>query len=135
MNHAPETAPHSPAANETRSPYDRIGGEAGVRRLVERFYDAMDSAPEAAGIRAMHAADLAPMRQRLFEFLSGGLGGPRLYDACVMSAHRPFAIGSAESDAWMSCMRRAMADVGIEEDLRVMLDAAFARMAKAFQNS
>lgn len=138
MSHAPETtaetAGQNAAATDAPSPYERIGGEAGLRRLVARFYEVMDTAPEAAGIRAMHAADLAPMRQRLFEFLSGGLGGPRLYDACIMSAHRPFAIGAAESEAWMMCMRRAMSDVGVEPELREMLDGAFARMAKAFQN-
>jgi hemoglobin len=32
-----------------------LGGEAPVRRLVERFYDIMDSAPEAASLRRMHA--------------------------------------------------------------------------------
>lgn len=116
------------------TPYEALGGEAVVRRLVERFYDVMDSAPEAAGIRAMHGADLGPMRQRLFEFLSMALGGPRLYAGCVMSAHRPFAIGDAERDAWMFCMRQALADAGIADDMRAMLDAAFLRMANAFRS-
>lgn len=122
-----------------KPPYDRMGGEEAVRRVVDRFYDIMDSAPEAAGIRAMHATDLSPMRQRLFEFLSGWLGGPSLYyqrpDAkCIVSAHRAFAIGAAERDAWMMCMRRAMEDCGVAEDLRKLLDPALLRMAEAFRN-
>lgn len=107
----------APAATPAPTPYDMIGGEAVVRRIVERFYDVMDSAPEAAGIRAMHAADLGPMRQTLFEFLSGWLGGPRSYAKCIMSAHRPFAIGDAERDAWMFCMRRALSDSGVTGEL------------------
>ena len=29
------------------SHYDDLGGETGIRALVERFYDLMDTAPEA----------------------------------------------------------------------------------------
>jgi hemoglobin len=122
-----------------QTPYDMIGGEAMVRRIVERFYDIMDSAPEAAGIRAMHGRDLSPMRERLFEFLSGWLGGPPLYfqrpgHKCIMSAHRPFAIGQAERDQWMACMRQAMADCGVPDEVRGLLDRPFLRMAEAFRN-
>jgi len=122
-----------------RSPYEMIGGEPMVRRIVDRFYDIMDSAPEAARIRALHADDLAPMRERLFEFLSGWLGGPPLYfrrpdHKCIVSAHQTFAIGAAERDAWMTCMRQALKDCGVAEDLRTLLDQAFSRMAEAFRN-
>lgn len=122
-----------------QTPYQLIGGEPMVRRIVDRFYDIMDTAPEAAGIRAMHAADLSPMRDRLFEFLSGWLGGPPLYfrrpdHKCIVSAHRPFAIGAAERDEWMLCMRRALEDCGVTEDMRTLLDKPFLRMAEAFRN-
>ena len=122
-----------------QSPYDMIGGAEGLRRIVDRFYDIMDSEPEVAAIRAMHAADLGPMRQRLFEFLSGWLGGPPLYfqrpdHKCIVSAHRPFAIGADERDQWMMCMRRAMAECGVAEDWRALLDQAFLRVAEAFRN-
>ena len=122
-----------------KTPYDMIGGEATVRRIVERFYDIMDSAPEAAQIRAMHAADLSPMRERLFEFLSGWLGGPPLYfqrpdPKCIASVHKSFSIGEAERDQWMMCMRGALKDCGVPEDLRTLLDQAFLRMADAFRN-
>ena len=121
------------------SPYEMVGGASGVRRIVERFYDIMDSAPEAARIRAMHAADLSPMRERLFEFLSGWLGGPPLYfkrpdHKCIVSAHRPFAIGEAERDEWMMCMRRALEDCDVAKDVRELLDKPFLRMAEAFRN-
>jgi hemoglobin len=122
-----------------QSPYDMIGGEAAVRRIVDRFYDIMDTSPEAARIRAMHALDLSPMRERLFDFLSGWLGGPPIYfqrpdHKCIVSAHRPFTIGEAERDEWMMCMRRAMEDCGVETSLRTLLDRPFLRMAEAFRN-
>ncbi|MBX9846955.1 MAG: group II truncated hemoglobin [Xanthobacteraceae bacterium] len=126
-------------AEETPSPYEMIGGEAAVRKIVDRFYDIMDRAPEAARIRAMHATDLAPMRERLFEFLSGWLGGPPLYfqrpnHNCVMSAHRPYPISAAERDEWMMCMRWALEDCGVPKELRDLLDRPLFRMAEAFRN-
>lgn len=110
-----------------------------VRRIADRFYDIMDSTPEAAGIRALHGPDLTAVRQRLFEFLSGWLGGPPLYfqrpdHKCIMSAHRPFPIGTAERDAWMMCMRRALEESGLPADYRGVLEEAFQRMAEAFRN-
>ena len=122
-----------------QTPFALIGGDPMVRRIVERFYDIMDTAPEAAGIRAMHAADLSPMRERLFEFLSGWLGGPPFYfqrpgHNCIMSAHRPFDIGESERDQWMMCMRRALEESDVPEDMRTLLDGAFLRMAEAFRN-
>ena len=126
-------------AEEQLNPYDLIGGEAAVRRIVNRFYDIMDSAPEAAAIRKMHAKDLSPMRERLFEFLSGWLGGPPLYfqrpgHNCIMSAHRPYAIGAKERDEWMFCIRKAMEDCGVSGELRTLLDQPFLRMCEAFRS-
>ena len=127
------------AAARPPTPYELVGGEAMVRRIADRFYDIMEGAPEAARIRALHADDLSAVRERLFEFLSGWLGGPPLYfqrpdHKCIMSAHRPFAIGPAERDEWMMCMRRALEDCGVPEEIRTLLDAAFLRLAEAFRN-
>lgn len=120
-------------------PYELIGGEAGLRKIVDRFYEIMDENPEAAPIRAMHGADLGPVREKLFEFLSGWLGGPPLYSKrtgsiCITSAHRPFAIGPAERDQWVMCMRQALIDVGISQDTREMLDQPFMMIADFVRN-
>ena len=134
---AAESAEKSPKTELT--PYEQIGGEATVRRLADRFYGIMESDPGAARIRAMHGQDLAPIRKLLFEFLSGWLGGPALYfqrpeHRCIMSAHRPFAIGEVERDEWMMCMRRAMDECALPADMRALLDQAFWRMANQFRN-
>ncbi|MGB8366024.1 MAG: group II truncated hemoglobin [Rhizomicrobium sp.] len=115
-------------------PYELIGGDAGLRKLIDRFYDIMDSDPSLAELRALHGADLAPMRQRLFEFMSGWLGGPRLYDSCVISAHRRFAIGERERDQWLVCMKRAMADMNLPKSTLDLFAVPFARMADAMKN-
>ncbi len=126
------------AAGE-RDPYGELGGADGVRRLVDRFYDAMERRPEARAIRDMHAPDLAPMRQLLFEYLSGWLGGPPLYlmredRKCIRSAHAPYAIGPAERDAWLRCMDAALGEVGAEPELAKLLHKAFGRVADALRN-
>jgi hemoglobin len=124
------------AASETTTPYEMIGGAEAVRGLVETFYDKMDSDPRFVRLRAMHAGNLSPMRERLYEFLSGWLGGPALYarrpDAkCMMQAHAPFRIGAAERDEWLGCMRLALDETAMPQALRTAIDSAFSRMAHA----
>ena len=56
--------------------FQTAGGEPGIRRLVTRFYELMDSLPQAAGIRAMHPGKLTGAVDRLTRFLCGWMGGP-----------------------------------------------------------
>ena len=81
--------------DDTRRTTTQAGGDAGVRALVDRFYDLMDTAPEAATIRALHAANLKVSREKLYKYLSGWLGGPPLYESRVRpsaAAHAPLPI-------------------------------------------
>ena len=119
--------------------YETLGGEEKVRELVDRFYDLMDTLPEARTIRELHANNLRSSREKLFLFLSGWLGGPPLYaerygHPRLRKRHLPFAIGEAERDQWMRCMRQAMVDVGVEDGLRRRLDAAFYQVADFMRN-
>ncbi|MDP5239029.1 group II truncated hemoglobin [Uliginosibacterium sp. 31-16] len=98
------------------TPFAELGGEAVLRRLVDRFYDLMDELPEAYVIRKLHQEDLASARQKLFEYFSGWLGGPPLFEAKyghprMRARHMPFAIGTAERDAWLLCMAQAFDEV------------------------
>ena len=113
------------------APYDLLGGDAAVHRLVTRFYNLMDSVPEYYIIRKLHPADLAGSREKLYLFLSGWLGGPQLYaekfgHPMLRARHLPFAIGLAERDAWLACMKQAMSDCAIEAGLKMgLLDSLF----------
>lgn len=123
---------------DSPTPYDRLGGEAGVRALVDRFYDLMDELPEATTIRAMHPVDLSGSRTKLFLFLSGWLGGPGLYvqrygHPRLRARHLPFTIDGSGSDAWMLCMSRALMEQ-VEPPLREQLNEAFTRTATHMQN-
>jgi hemoglobin len=95
-----------------RSLYERIGRTVGVRRLVRRFFELMDTLPEAAPCRAVFPADLEDSRQKFFEFMNGWLGGPKLYlkrrgAPKLRRRHFLVNIGSAQRDAWLLCFRRA----------------------------
>ena len=125
--------------SKPQSPYELLGGDAKVRELVTRFYDLMDAEPGFAGIRKLHPTDLASAREKLYLFLSGWLGGPPLYaqkhgHPMLRARHLHAAIGIAERDQWLACMSRAMADAGIDEDLRGQLYNAFFKTADWMRN-
>jgi len=123
-----------PTPAEALTPYHLIGGATAVRRLTDRFYDIMCDSPAAHAVRALHSGDLAPMRQKLFEFMSGWLGGPNLYfersdRKCMGSAHARFNIGESERDQWLACMYRALAEQGVDPELRQRIETALFRVA------
>ena len=125
--------------NQTSTPFSRIGGEPAVRRLVKRFYELMDTLPEAYAIRKLHATDLSGAEQKLFMFLCGWLGGPQLYvekfgHPKLRARHLPFLIGSDEAGQWMLCMRQAMAEVVADEGLRAALDKSLNDLAHHMRN-
>lgn len=122
-----------------QSAYDYIGGDAVIRRLVDRFYDLMDTLPQAATIRAMHAADLQVSRDRLYWFMTGWLGGPQMFverrgHPRLRARHLPFAVDQAAKDAWLLCMRRAVADVVTIPDANEYLLEPLARLADHMRN-
>ena len=116
--------------------YARIGGEAGVRRLVDRFYDRMDAHAE---LRALHPPDLAGSRDKLHWFLVGWMGGPPMFverygHPRLRARHLPFSIGQLERDQWMTCMTEALAECVTDDDLRGFLQRSFAQMADHMKN-
>lgn len=116
------------------TPYDFIGGETAIRSLVDRFYFYMDILPETQGIRAMHQANLASAKDKLFKFLSGWLGGPNLYieefgHPMLRMRHFPFKIGQPERDQWMLCMNKALAEIPMDPRLLANIKTALQQLA------
>lgn len=125
---------------EKQTPYERLGGEEGVRRLVNRFYDLMGSEPQwQSPLRSIHPEDLSGSRERLFLFLSGWLGGPDLYverfgHPRLRARHASFPVDDLARDQWMACMMRAMDEVQVPSDVRGDLTAALQRTADFMRN-
>ncbi len=121
-----------------QTPY-QILGDQGIRELTSAFYDIMDTLPEAAGIRAMHAEDLDPMKEKLADYLTGWMGGPPLYadkhgTVCMTEPHEPYHIGPRERDQWLLCMDKALEHIGASEELVEMLKVPMYRVADAVRN-
>ena len=121
------------------APFELLGGEAGVRSLVDRFYDLMDLEAAYAGIRRLHPATLDGSRDKLFWFLCGWLGGPNHYidrfgHPMLRARHLPFSIGIRERDQWLACMGQAMTEVGLEPLLAAKLGESFFGTADWMRN-
>jgi hemoglobin len=119
--------------------FDRVGGEARVRALVDRFYDLMDLEPAYAALRSLHPSSLEGSRDKLFWFLCGWLGGPSHYTdrfghPMLRARHLPFAIGIRERDQWMHCMEQAMAEIGLDPGFAQRLSASFFQTADWMRN-
>jgi len=124
--------------SEQQTPYELLGGESAVHKLVDRFYDLMDEKKEVEVLRKLHAKSLRVSREKLYLFLSGWLGGPDIYvekygHPMLRRRHLPFAIGDAESEQWMLCMNQTL-DEQTEEPLRQQLKDAFSNVADHMRN-
>jgi hemoglobin len=88
-----------------------VGGEDTFRRLVDAFYAGVAADPV---LRALYPEDdLGPAAERLRMFLIQYWGGPSTYSQQrghprLRMRHAPFAIGSAQRDAWLRHMRAAL---------------------------
>jgi hemoglobin len=96
--------------------------------------------PEAYRVRRLHPDSLAGSADSLFKFLSGWFGGPPLYirergHPRLRMRHFPFAIGPAERDEWLLCMRQALAEQVADEALRAGMLRAFTDMAAHIVNA
>jgi hemoglobin len=119
--------------------YEMLGGETGLRSLVNRFYDLMDSSPEATNIRAFHAKSLKQSREKLFMFLSGWSDGPQLYverfgHPRLRMRHLSFPIGSVERDQWLWCMNKALDESQLDPHVVEHLKLRFAGVADFMRN-
>ena len=94
--------------------YQAAGGIDGLQRLVADFYQLMEQLPEAAALRRLHGDSLELAADKLACFLSGWLGGPKLFQAkygsiALPAFHAQWPIDDSLSDAWLACMADAIA--------------------------
>lgn len=119
--------------------YDRLGGDAFVSRFVDRFYALMDTLPEARATRAAHGPSLAEARQKLYEYLTGWLGGPPLFverhgPVLLRRRHLPFAIGPMEVAGWLACFHSAWGELVDDAEISAKVVPQVEMMARHMQN-
>ncbi len=103
-----------------KAPFDMIGGEQVIARLVDAFYNRVGSHPDLIPI---FPDDLTETARKQKQFLTQYLGGPALYSQehghpMLRARHNPFEITPTRARAWLSCMRGAMDEIGLEGPLR-----------------
>lgn len=124
-----------------KSLYERLGGETGVRRLVEVFYDIVESDPAGRELTILHLRGhgVAHSRIEQFNFLSGFLGGPRLYaekhgHSNVRRMHEHVEITPSARRAWLTCMEMAFDHCGVRDDIKADIMAHFRTVAQMLEN-
>jgi hemoglobin len=130
----------TPSPQDT--PFARLGGEAPVRALVERFYDAMNELEPA--LARLHPCDehgrvSRESRDRFALFFIGWLGGPQDYIAQhghprLRMRHAKVPVDGAMAVAWMRCMRHALGASGVTGDVRDYLEVRLGEVAEFMKN-
>lgn len=120
---------------------DRIGGEEGVRALVERFYDLVETLPQGAQILHLHfrGHGMAHVRTEQFAFLCGFFGGRRYYaekhgHMSLREIHDHVPIRPEDAEDWLYCMDLALTDTGVPEPLKGQIQQTFGRAARMLVN-
>jgi len=121
----------------SRNLYDLVGGEPTFRLLVRRFYEGVASDPL---LRPLYPEeDLSGATERLSLFLIQYWGGPDTYSAQrghprLRLRHQPFAIGTAERDAWLRHMTAAVDSLELPPQVRKPLVDYFVTASTAMIN-
>ena len=128
------------SAEAASTPFERVGGEAAVRALVDRFYDLMDLEPAFADLRSLHPTTLDGSRDKLHWFLCGWLGGPqhfveRFGHPMLRARHLPFVIAIRLRDQWLACMQQAMKERDVDAELAERLAQSFFQTADWMRNA
>lgn len=101
------------------TPFEAIG-EATLHRLVDTFYSMVRQHPDLSPI---FPDDLRETARKQKQFLTQYLGGPSFYTEehghpMLRARHMRFSVTPARAKAWLSCMRQAMDQVGLEGPVR-----------------
>lgn len=104
------------------APFEYIGEEK-LSELVNIFYSKVSQHPDLFPI---FPDDLTETARKQKQFLTQYLGGPPLYTEehghpMLRARHMPFPITPKRARAWLSCMREAMDETGLEGDVREFL--------------
>lgn len=105
--------------NSSKTPFEVIGEER-LHDLVDTFYNKVSKHPL---LNPIFPDDLTETARKQKQFLTQYLGGPPLYTEehghpMLRARHLPFPITPSRAEAWLSCMREAMDEIGLEGEIR-----------------
>lgn len=129
------------AAQRSDTIFARLGGEAGVRALVDAFYDIVERDEGAKPLLLLHlqGSGIAHSRDEQFNYLCGFFGGPQHYvmkhrHSRLREIHAHVPIGPMQRDLWLRCMRQAVDAQGMAPDLAALVMGHFAKAAETARN-
>lgn len=124
-----------------KSVFDGIGGEGGIRHLVEIFYDIIEQEEFARELHLLHLRGfgVAHSREEQFNYLCGFFGGPPRYvlkhgHARLKEIHEHVPIGPEMRDVWLRCMDLAISRSDIDPQYAPLLMRHFTAAAEATRN-
>lgn len=117
--------------------YDAIGGAPMIKKIVEAFYPKVQAHPLLA---PLFPEDIMPVMEKQTLFLTQFLGGPSLYSdqyghPMMRARHMPFPITPERANAWLDCMKRALAETKMDETLQQLVIERLKGPAYHFINS
>ncbi len=123
--------------NRNISLYEAVGEAKGLRTIVEAFYPKVQADPL---LGPLFPDDIHPVMDKQFMFLSQFLGGPSLYSdeyghPMMRARHLPFPITRLHADAWLGCMRGALQESGLPQELQDILIERLSGPAYHFVNT
>lgn len=115
-----------------------VGGLSGLQTLVETFYQLMATTPEYRPLFDMHPKNLSLTIEKLVAFLSGWMGGERLFSQkfgpiSLPQAHAHLIVTDKEKAMWLNCMEAALIELNYPQDLRTYLLTKLAFPAERIQ--
>jgi len=137
-----------------QTPYELLGGEEIVRELSNAFFNAMDQLPEMQRLRAMHGKELCEIKQKMYEYLTGWLGGANLYFekygtnisdkplrpysvaglVYLHKAHQNHHITTIERDQWIRCMDYALDMIQASQEIKKLIMTEIVQLADLIKN-
>lgn len=121
--------------------FDLVGGQEGVTRMVELFYDIIETRPEGWPVLKLHQRGhgIPHARVEQFNFLCGFFGGPNLFaekwgHSNVREIHHHVEIDAEARDAWLTCMDMTLDELHYEPALKQRVMAGFTAIAGRLVN-
>lgn len=105
---------------QQQTPYEMLGGDETLRKLVDAFYPKVYADPRLA---PLFEDDMEIIKEKQRLFLTQFLGGPPLYSdkyghPMMRARHMPFEITPERAEAWLECMRAAMDEIQLTGHIR-----------------
>lgn len=119
------------------SVYDAVGGRPYFERLIDAFYQGVESDEL---LRPMYPEDLTDSRLNMVDFLGQYWGGPTAYSdrkghPRLRMRHAPFPVDEAARTAWLTHMAAAIETTdGASEEIKVTMNDYFAMAANHLLN-